>query len=137
VYAGYSRDKNNRDADPTGRTLIGGYASNIAGSGVDVSASDSLMQRQGSSYHSRYVSVGRTLGRKVYVSSDYTTSLSVVQFSRSDGITIETRPHTTRLSGTASYNVNRVISLLTTVERSRFDAANEWRILSGITYRIR
>jgi hypothetical protein len=77
------------------------------------------------------------LGRKVYVSGDYSTALSVVQFSRSDGITVETRPHTTRLSGTASYNVNRTISLLTTVERSRFDAAFEWRILSGITYRIR
>ncbi len=66
VYAGYSRDKNNRDAEATGRTLVGAYASNVAHSGFDVTASDNLMERpQGQSYHSRYVSVGRQLGRGV------------------------------------------------------------------------
>ena len=137
VYAGYSRDKNNRDADPTGRTLIGGYASNIRGSGIDVSASDSLMHRSTGSYHSQYVSVGRQIGRNAYVSGDYSTSLSVIQFSRSDGITIETRPHTTRFSGTATMNITRSISLLATVERTNLDQAHEFRVLAGLTYRIR
>jgi hypothetical protein len=136
MYAGYSRDKNNRDTAPTGRTLVGGYASNVAGSGIDLSASDSLMDRPDASYHSRYLSVGRTLGRKLYLSGDYTTSLSVVQFSRSDGITVENRPHTTRFSGTTTFNVSRAVSLLTTVERSTYDGLKEWRVLSGITYRI-
>ena len=137
VYAGYSRDKNNRDTDPSGRTLVGGYASNIAGSGLDVSASDSLLDRPGGSYHSRYVSVGRQIRRVVYVSGDVTTSLSVIRYSRSDGITVETRPSTVRYSGTATINVGRSTTLLATVERSVGDDYTEFRVLSGLTYRIR
>jgi hypothetical protein len=137
VYAGYSRDKNNRDAAPSGRTLVGGYASDVAGSGIDLSASDSLARRPSGSYHSRYVSIGRQIGRSVYVSGDLSTSLSVVRFSRSDGIMIETRPHTTRVSGTATVYVGRSVSLLATVERTNQDEVREFRVLSGITYRIR
>jgi hypothetical protein len=137
VYAGYSRDRNNQDSAPLGRTLVGGYAGNVAGTGVDLAASDSLMDRPDGSYHSQYISVGRMIGRKLYMSADYTTSLSVIQFSRSDGITVETRPHTTRLSGTVTCYLGRTVSLLTTVERSKFDALGDLRVLSGITYRIR
>ncbi len=137
VYGGYSRDKNNRDATPTGRTLVGGYASNVARSGVDLSVSDSIMHRPTGRYHSTYVSAGRSFGRAVYVSGDYTTSLSVVRFSRSDGITIETRPHTTRISGTASVIVGRSASLLATVERTRDGTFRDLRVMAGITYRIR
>ena len=129
IYGGYSRDKNNRDTAPTGRTLIGGYASNVAKSGIDISASDSLMNRPTGSYHSRYVSAGRQIGRTVYVSGDYSTSLSVVRFSRSDGITIETRPHTTRFSGTTTVIVGRSVSVLATVEHTRDDQVREFRIL--------
>ncbi len=137
IYAGYARDKNNQNADPTGRTIVGGYASNIGGSGVDITASDSLLDRPEGSYHSRYASIGRQIGRPVYVSADYSTSLSVVRFSRSDGITVETRPHTTRLSGTATINVGRSVSLLLTAERTVDDQFREFRMLSGMSYRMR
>jgi hypothetical protein len=137
LYAGYSRDKNNQDSAPLGRTLVGGYAGNVAGTGIDLAASDSLMDRPDGSYHSQYVSIGRMVARKLYLSADYTTSLSIIQFSRSDGITVETRPHTTRLSGTVTCYLGRTISLLTTVERSKFDGLGDLRILSGLTYRIR
>ena len=137
VYGGYSRDKNNRDTDPTGRVLVGGYASNVANSGVDVTASDSLLNRPGGSYHSRYVSVGRELKRGVYLSGDVTTSLSVIRYSRSDGITVETRPSTVRYSGTTTINVGRSTSLLATIERSVGDDYTEFRVLSGLTFRIR
>jgi hypothetical protein len=137
VYAGYSRDKNNRDTDPTGRTLVGGYASNVADSGIDVSASDSLMHRPTGSYHSRYVSFGRQVGRNMYVSGDYSTSLSVIRYSRGDGITIESRPQTTRFSGMATINLSRALSLMTTIERTNLDEGHEFRVLAGLTYRIR
>ena len=137
VYGGYSVDKNNRDTDPTNRFLVGGYASNIAESGVDVTVSDSLMDRPTGSYHSFYVSVGHQVKRNAYVSGDYSTSLSVVRFSRSDGITIETRPQTRRFSGTATINAGRSASLLATVERSLDDQVNELRVMTGITYRFR
>jgi hypothetical protein len=137
VYAGYTRDKNSREADATNRTLIGGYASNVLGSGFDVSASDSLLARPGGSYHSRYVSVGHQLGRLVYVSGDYSTSLSVVRFSRSDGVVVEHRPHTTRLSTTATSNLGRSFSLLFTAERTLDDGFRELRVLTGLSYRMR
>ena len=85
---------------------------------MDVAASDSLIDRTTGSYHSRYVSVGRQFGRGVYASGDYSTSLSVVRYSRSDGIVVETRPHTTRFSGTATVSVGRSVSLMATVDRT-------------------
>jgi len=137
LYAGYSRDKNNRDTDPTRRILVGGYASNVARSGFDLTASDSLMQRASGSYHSRYASVGRTLGRALYVSADYSTSLSVIRYSRSDGLVIETRPQTARESVTMTANVSRAWSLLATVEHTSGTGFTEVRCLTGLTYRIK
>ncbi len=137
IYGGYARDKNDRDAAPTGRTLVGGYASNLAGSGFDVAASDSMIERPNGSYHSRYAQVGRQIGRQVYASVDYSTSLSVVRYSRSDNVIVELRPHTTRYSGSTNINLGRVIALLVTVERTIDDDARELRLLSGITYRFR
>jgi hypothetical protein len=137
VYSGYARDKNNRDAQQMGRFLFGGYAGNLGGSGLDLTASDSMIQQPTGHYHSQYVSVGRQIGRSVYVSGDYSTSLSVIRFSRSDGIVVEMRPHMSRFSGTASINVGRSVSLLTTLEQTSDDQSHDLRLLSGITYRTR
>lgn len=43
----------------------------------------------------------------------------------------------TRYSATASINVGRSVSVMTTVEHTRDDQVRDLRILSGITYRIR
>lgn len=137
VYGGVSMDKNNRDTERTRRVLIGGYASNIAGSGWDVTASDSIMQRDSGSYESRYVSLGRQIGRRTYVSADYSTSLSVIRFSRLDGLVIETRPRTTRYSGILTATLDRSWSLLGVVDYTRETGLRDLRILTGVTYRIR
>jgi hypothetical protein len=137
IYAGYSRDTNSRDGQPSDRTLVGGYAPDVARSGFDVSASDSIVNRAGGGYQSRYVSVGHQIGRRAYISVDYTTSLSVIQFTRSDGLVIETQPHTARYTGTVNVNLSRGVSLLGTVERSTGDTYTELRVLTGLSYRIR
>ena len=137
INAGYARDKNNRDDKPTSRVTVGGFAGNIGRSGFDVSASDALMDRATGPYHSRYVSIGRQLGRAVYLSGDVTTSLAVLRFSRSDGILVEMRPHTTRVTGSAVVNVSRTASLLVMLDRTVDDATHDLRVLSGITYRLR
>lgn len=137
INGGYSRDKNNRDDAPTGRVTIGGYAGDLLKSGFDASATDSWVNRSTGAYHSRYVSVGRQIGRSVYVSGDVSTSLSVVRFSRSDGVVVELRPKTLRLTGTASIYLRRSTSLLVTVDRTHDTSANEFRVLSGISYRFR
>lgn len=137
LYAGYARDRTNRDDAATGRVTLGGYAGNVFGSGVDISGSDSRVQRASGAYSSRYLSVGRSLGQSVYVSMDYSTSLSVVRFLRADGVVIETRPSTRRVSGTGSITVSRHVSLLTTLDYTIDDAFRELRVLSGLSYRIR
>jgi hypothetical protein len=137
VYGSYAQDRTNRDDALTGRVAIGGHAANLLRSGFDLSASDALVNRSTGAYHSRYVSIGRSVGRAVYVSADYSTSLSIVQFLRSDGIVIETRPWTRRFSGSANATLGRSTSLLFTIDYTKDEAQNELRILSGFSYRFR
>jgi len=137
VYAGYTRDRNNRDDASAARILVGGHAGNIFGTGVDVSGSDSRVERAAGPYHSKYFSVGRTVGRSLYLSVDYSTSLSVVHFIRSDGVVIETKPSTRRYSASASATLSRHFSLLGTLDYTIDDAMTELRVLTGVSYRIR
>lgn len=137
IYTGYSRDKNNRDDAPTGRWLVGGHASDVLGTGLDVTASDSRLERSNGSYHAFYASAGRQIGRAVYASASYSTSLSIVRFARTDGLVIETRPSSTRFGGQAVINAGRSISVLVDVEQTLDDDAREFRALSGLTYRFR
>ena len=137
VYGGYARDRNNRDDEPTGRVTVGGFASDVLGTGLDVSASNARIDRPTGPYDARYVSVGRSLGRSVYVSGDYSTSLAVVRFLRSDGVVIETRPWSRRLSGQLSATLNRQFSVIGVVDYTMDEGANDLRAMTGLTYRLR
>lgn len=137
VYAGYARDRNNRDDVPTGRVTFGGYATNLFNAGLDVSASDARIDRPTGPYHARYVSAGHSIGGSLYLSGDYSTSLAVVRFVRSDGVTIETRPWTRRLSGNASATLSRQFSLVGVVDFTMDDGMNDLRVMTGLTYRLR
>jgi hypothetical protein len=137
VHAGYTRDRNNRDSDPTTRISLGASAQNIAGSGVDLTVSDSQIQRPTGRYHSVYVSAGRQIGRSVYLSGDYSSAVSIVRFTRLDGLTIETRPETRQLGASAMINLHRNVSLFTTVTRTLDDETREMRLLAGLTFRLR
>lgn len=137
VNAGYTRDKNNRDSTSTGRLSVGLSASDIAGSGFDLTVSDSETKQPTGNYSSLYLSVGRQIGRAVYVSGDYSSSLSVVRLAQSDGVTVESRPATRQLGGSAIVSLGRHLSLLVTAERLRDDTTTDLRLMSGITYRFR
>ncbi|MGE3492523.1 MAG: hypothetical protein AB7N29_21145, partial [Vicinamibacterales bacterium] len=137
IYGGYARDRNNRDDAVTGRITVGGYASNVFGTGTDVSGSDARIDRPTGPYHSRYFSVGHAIGRSVYVSGDYSTSLATVRFLRSDGVTIETRPWTRRLSGNVSAVINRPFSFVGVVDYTLDGDMKDLRVMTGITYRLR
>ncbi len=137
IYGGYARDRNNRDDAATGRITIGGYASNLFGTGTDLSASDARIDRPTGPYHSRYLSVGHAIGRSVYVSGDYSTSLATIRFLRSDGVTIETKPWTRRLSGNVSAVINRPFSFVGVVDYTIDGDLKDLRVMTGITYRLR
>jgi hypothetical protein len=137
VYGSYARDRNNRDDAPAARVTFGGQAGDIMKSGVDAAFSDARIERSTGPYHSRYVSIGRGIGRAAYASVDYSTSLSVIRFERLDGVIIETRPSTHRWSGSGSINVGRALSLLLSLDHTTDDTVRDLRILTGLSYRIR
>ncbi len=137
LYASRSQDKSNREDKPSNRLTIGGNAMNVGGSGLDVSATITRNERLGTTYRSDYVSLGRQIGRHVYVNGDYTNSLSIIQFSRSDGLLIIDRPTTRRFSATSSINVGPSTMLQLTVDRVWDTNYKEFRLLTGIAYRFR
>jgi len=137
LFAGRYQDKTNREDRPANRTTIGGNAMNVGDSGFDVAASLTRNERTSGNYRSHYVSLGRQIGRRVYVTGDYTTSLSVIQFSRSDGLIIEERPTNKRLSVTSSINAGSMTTLQFTLDRTWDSSYRELRLLTGIAYRFR
>ena len=137
AYAGFGRDKNNRDSDLTNRFTLGGSASNVAKSGIDATVAMSRIDRGvGGSFDSWYMSVGRNVGRRLYLTGEYSSSLSVLRFAGADGFIVEQRPETHRFGVTSIVNLGRSWSVLATVERTTEQDANELRVLSGLTYRL-
>ena len=137
VYGGYGQDTNDRDADPTGRITLGGSVSNLLGTGIDVTVSDyRYSSGTSSSYDSWYVSAGRSLGSRVYVSGEYNSSLSVLRLTQADGIVIENRPQTKRVGGSAVINLTRTVGLLFNADYTMDGSYREMRLLSGLTYRF-
>ncbi len=137
VHVGYTRDRNNRDSDPTTRLAFGASAQNIAHSGVDVTVSDSQIQRPTGRYQSLYLSAGRQIGRAVYITGDYSSAVSIVRYTRMDGLTVETRPHTRQFGGSAMITLYRNASLFATATRTLDDSSAEMRLLAGLTFRLR
>jgi len=137
VHAGYTRDRNNRDSASTGRLSLGGSAQNIAGTGLDLTISDSRVDRPTGQYHSLYFSAGRQLGRAVYVTGDYSSAVNVVRFTRLDGFTVETRPSTRQFGGSAMIYLARNLSLLITATQTTDEDLRELRLMTGLTYRLR
>jgi hypothetical protein len=137
VFAGYGQDKNDRDTDSMSRLSFGVYSSNIFGTGVDVNVTDYRYHRgSASSYDSWYVSAGRSFGSRVYLSGEYTTSLSVLRYARADGFLIENRPQTDRFGGSANVYLTRRLSLIINADYTRDTGYSETRLLSGLAVRF-
>ena len=137
VFGGYGQDKNDRDADAMDRVSFGLYSSNLFGTGIDVNVTDYRYQRGSeSSYDSWFVSAGRSFGSRLYVSGEYTTSLSVLRYAREDGFVVENRPQTDRFGGSANIYLSRTLSLLVVADYTRDEGYKETRVLSGLSVRF-
>lgn len=133
VYGLYGQDKNNNGDTPTGRVGAGFYASNILGA-YDFRVTVNHNGSGTTSYNSWYVSGGRSF-KRLYVSLDYTSSLSTFQLLGNDGVLITNRPSIKRLGVSSNWNLNRQFSLLFTFDRTVGDSYNENRFLAGFTFR--
>jgi hypothetical protein len=137
VHAGYTQDQNNRDSARTRRVSYGASAQNVARSGLDITVTDSQIDRPTGSFHSVYASAGRQLGRVVYLSADYTSAASIVRYTRIDGLTVEMHPSTTQIGASATMNLSRVMSLFATAARTTDNDASDVRLFTGLTLRAR
>lgn len=137
VNAGYTRDRNNRDSTATGRLTVGASATNLAHSGVDLTVSESRMSRPTGQYNSLYLSAGRQVGTALYLTTDFSSSVSIVRFTRSDGFTLETKPRTRQIGASGIVTLSRNLSLLITADRTRDDDVTDLRLLAGLTVRFR
>jgi hypothetical protein len=137
LYGGYGEDRNDRDSEPASRITAGWSASNLFGSGVDATVSLYRIDRGApGSYDSWYISVGRSIGSRTYVSGEYNSALSVVRATGADDFIVESRPRTDRVSASAIVNATRLLSFLVTAERTADEAYTETRVLAGITCRL-
>jgi len=137
VFGGFSQDKTDSSTDAVSRVSFGASSANFLKTGLDVNVSDFRYSGgAGPSYDSWYVSVGRSLSSKVYVSGEYTTSLSVLRYVQSSGVVIESRPQTKRIGGTGIVRVSRTGSLLFVFEHTIDDNYTENRFLCGLSFRF-
>jgi hypothetical protein len=137
VFGGYGRDRNNREDSASGRMTYGFFAADVGGTGLDVSAGDSRLQAgDGRSFNSWYVSVGRTLARRVYLTGDFGSSLSVYRFVTASGFVIENRPRTRRAAISGLVSLPHGTSLVTTAEWLTDGDASQARLMSGLSYRF-
>jgi hypothetical protein len=137
VWGGYYQDKNNRDDTVSNRWQFGLSTMNVLKSGFDVFVSDNRTIRPGSSsYDAWYFSVGHSLGSRVYLTLDYSTSLSVLQLTDSGGLTIVNRPSSRRFSLSGNWNMSRSFSVLATGEKLDDDTSTQYRGLLGLTFRF-
>lgn len=137
VWGGYYQDKNNRDDIVSNRWQFGLSTMNVLKSGFDVYVSDNRTIRPGSSsYDAWYFSVGHSLGSRLYLTLDYSTSLSVLQLTDSGGLTIVNRPSSRRFSVSGNWNMSRSFSVLATGEKLDDDTSTQYRGLLGLTFRF-
>lgn len=135
-WAGYGRDRNNRDDEWSDRLNYGFSVNDILGVGLDLTASNSRIDRLDHEYDSTYVSLGKTLGRRVYLTLDYNTSLSIFHYSDGDGGYVELRPESERWALSMNANISRLFSLLLVAEFMDHDDFEEVRALTGLTFRF-
>jgi hypothetical protein len=137
VWGGYYQDKNNRDDIVSNRWQFGLSTMNVLKSGFDFFVSDNRTIRPGSSsYDAWYFSLGHSLGSRIYLTLDYSTSLSVLQLTDSGGLTIVNRPSSRRFSLSGNWNMSRSFSILATGEKLDDDTSTQYRGLLGLTFRF-
>ncbi len=136
LFGGYAQNKNNRNDSSMGRTSYGLIVPNLLSSGFDLNVSGARIKRSGFSDHSWNFSLGRSIGRRGYLSAEYATSLSVLRVLGPDNISVENRPRSQRFMLSSVIHLSRILSLTLTAEHLRDDTVRETRVLSGLVYRF-
>ena len=105
-------------------------------SGFDLTISDTRFNTAaGSTSDAWYFSLGRNLGRALYLEAYYRTSVAFLRLS-SSGVLVDRRPYSHLYGLSSVIRIGRRASLLVTLERTDEDSLGETRVLSGLSYRF-
>ncbi len=111
LYVGYAQDRTRQEEEKRDRFSFGIYSPNILRSGFDVTVSDTRFKTAaGSTSNAWYFSLGRDLGRTLYLEAYYRSSVAFLRLS-SLGVVVDRRPYShlyglssvIRLGGRASH----------------------------------
>lgn len=135
IWGGYSQDQSSREGQSYARYQGGISAMNVFGFDLTLSDYHYNMPSTGP-YDSIYASIGRSIGPQVYLTLDYTTSLSTLTMTTGDGLVVRSHPHSQRYALSGVINLSRAFSLLLTGEQIRDDYVRQTRVLAGLTFRF-
>jgi hypothetical protein len=136
VFFGYAQDRTRQDEEKRDRYTFGVFSANLLRSGFDVTVSDTrYTTAAGSHSDAWYFSLGRDLGRSLYLDAYYRTSIAFLRLS-SSGVLVERRPYSHLYGLSSIIRIGRRASLLVTLERTDEDSLGETRLLSGLSYRF-
>jgi len=136
VFAGYAQDKTNEQDEKRNRLTLGFFGYDLFKSGIDLRVTNSRFFQAGiSSYDSWYVSLGKMLGRSLYLEGYYSSSASYLRYFGGQ-VQLATRPRTNLYGLSSVINLMRRVSLLLTLERTSGDLPGETRALTGVSFRF-
>jgi hypothetical protein len=136
VFFGYAQDRTRQDEEKRDRYTFGIFSSNLLRSGFDVTVSDTrYTTAAGSRSDAWYFSLGRDIGRSLYLEAYYRTSIAFLRLS-SSGVLVERRPYSHLYGLSSVIRLGRRVSILATLERADEDSLGETRLLSGLSYRF-
>ncbi len=132
-FFGYAQDRTREDEEKRDRYSFGIFSPNLLRSGFDLTISDTRFNTAaGEMSDAWYFSLGRDLGRAIYLEGYYRSSVAFLRLSRS-GIVVDRRPYSHLYGLSSVIRLGRRISLLVTLERTDEDSLDETRVLSGLS----
>ena len=136
VFAGYAQDRTRKEEEKRDRFNFGIFSPNLLRTGLDLTVSDTRFKNAaGSTSDAWYFSLGRDLGRHLYLEAYYRTSVAFLRLSNF-GVLVERRPYSHLYGLSSTIRLGRRASLLVILERTNEDVQNETRLLSGLSYRF-
>lgn len=136
VFGGYAQDRTNREDKKRNRFTFGVFGYNLLQSGFDFRVTNAHLTQAGQTSHDSWsVSIGKMLGRAVYLEGYYSSSVSVLRYFGGQ-VQLATHPRTNLFGLTSTISLARRTSLLLTVEHTSGDFPSETRALTGISLRF-
>jgi hypothetical protein len=139
IFGGYEADRNNQNDRLSNRYSGGFYYFNGLNTGFDISATifhTESPNGMAGSYDSYFASIGKNFGNTVYLTFDYSSSLTILQLTPGGGVQVQNLPRSRRASLTGLIHLSRHVSVLAAGDTTWQGDTTETRLTLGLTYRF-